>query len=203
MSPHSEIFQAIPFDASSDASEPLIASGDAEEEDHRLEEKAFSRFKFSSLVLGLLVGFFIQFSTLGANFLVITIWGTAVVTKSQTDIVVFSLMWSIFTSSMAIVILGFLRNLVTITYSAVAGRSKDLLEEMVLHMECRFVVGALYGICFAWTLTDILLGMRAQIVYSLVTLVVALFWCKIMMMCFTEDKPSSRRSTAEQSLMVV
>jgi hypothetical protein len=205
MSPSNQVFEAIPFHAS-DANEPLIAAGDAEEdEDYRLEEKSFSRFKFSSTLLGLLVGFFIQFSTLGANFLVITIWGEDVVTKSKADIVIFSLLWSFFTSAMAIVILSFLRNLVTITYSAIGGRSKDLLEEMVLHMECRFVVGALVGVCLAWTMTDILLGMRAQIVYSLFTLVVALFWCKVMMMCFATDgrQSSSHRSKAEQTLMLV
>jgi hypothetical protein len=57
MSPRNEVFQAMPFDASSDASEPLItAGGDAEEEDHRLQEKVFSRFKISYGLLGLLVG---------------------------------------------------------------------------------------------------------------------------------------------------
>jgi hypothetical protein len=204
MSPHTEVFQAIPFDASYEANEPLIAAGDAEEEkDHRIEEKAFSSFKFSALLLGLLVGFFIQFSTLGANFLVITLWGEDVITKSKTDIIVFSLLWSFFTSAMAIVILGFLRNLVTITYSAVGGRSVDLLEEMVLHMECRFVVGALVGVCLAWTMTDVLLGMRAQIVYSLVTLVVALVWCKTMMMCFATDYSKTTTSARRQQTVTV
>jgi hypothetical protein len=136
----------------------------------------------------------VGFSGPGADFLVITIWGDEVVTKSQTDIVVFSLMRSFFTSAMAIVILRFRRNLLTVLYSAVAGRSQDLLEEIVLHMECRFVVGALIGVCLAWTMTAIILGMRAQIVNSLATLVVALFWCKIMMVCFaySDAKPSSR-----------
>jgi hypothetical protein len=68
MSPRNEVFQAIPFDASSDANEPLIAAGDAEEKDHRLQEKVVSRFKFSSLLLGLLVGFFSQFSALVVHF---------------------------------------------------------------------------------------------------------------------------------------
>jgi hypothetical protein len=58
MSPRYEVFQAIPFDASSDVNEPLIAVGDAEEEDRRLQEKTLSRFKFCYLLLGLLVGFF-------------------------------------------------------------------------------------------------------------------------------------------------
>jgi hypothetical protein len=204
MSPHTEVFHAIPLDASYEANEPLIAAGDAEEEeDQRIEEKAFSRFKFSALLLGLLIGFFIQFSTLGANFLVITLWGEDVVTKSKSDIIIFSLLWSFFTSAMAIVILGFLRNLVTITYSAIGGRSADLLEEMVLHMECRFVVGALVGVCLAWTMTDVLLGMRAQIVYSLVTLVVALVWCKIMMICFATDSMTPKSFRREQTMMIV
>jgi hypothetical protein len=59
------------------------------------------------------------------------------------------------------------------------------VQEMVLHMECRFVVGALVGVCMAWTMTDLLLGMKAQILYSLLTLLIALFWCRVMMHCFS------------------
>jgi hypothetical protein len=73
MSRRNEVFQAIPFDAYSDVNEPLIAGRDTEERDHRLEEKVFSRFKFSFLHLGSLVGFFSQFSTLVINYLLITI----------------------------------------------------------------------------------------------------------------------------------
>jgi hypothetical protein len=63
----------------------LIATGDAqEEEDHRLEEKTFSRFKLSYLLMGFLVGFFHQFSVLKVNVLLIRIWGEDVDTKSKT-----------------------------------------------------------------------------------------------------------------------
>ena len=49
MSPRNEVFQAMPFDASSDSSELLIAAGDAEEEeDNRLQEKVVFHFKFSN-----------------------------------------------------------------------------------------------------------------------------------------------------------
>jgi hypothetical protein len=211
------VFLAVPFDASSDADKPLLelapATGESAESEPALNGHLFGKFKLSSLILGLLIGFFIQFSTLGANFLVITIWGEDVISKSKSDIVVFSLIWSFFTSAMAIVILSFLRTLVTITYNAIATHSEDLLEvsseafppspeaygiqasisplstlcqqEMVLHMECRFVVGALIGVCLAWTMTDLVLGMKAQILYSLLTLLVALFWCRVMMYCFS------------------
>lgn len=143
------------------------------------------RFKMSSLCLGLLVGFFIQASTLGANYLVVTISGEDVMTTSKKDIVLFSLLWSLFTSGLAIVILAFLRNLVRATYETDNEEQNDQLDDMILHMECRFVVGALIGVCSAWALTDLILGLSIQIVYSFVTLGAALAWCKLMMWCFS------------------
>jgi hypothetical protein len=144
----------------------------------------FGRFKRSSLLLGLLVGFFIQFSTLGANYLVISIFGDDVLTSSRSDILLFSFVWSFFTSALAILLLSFLRNIVTSSY-ATGDHEEDEIDDMVLHMECRFVVGALVGVCMAWSATDIVLGMSGQIVYSLGTLAVALAWCKVMMWCFS------------------
>jgi hypothetical protein len=137
------------------------------------------------LCLGLLVGFFIQASTLGANYLVVTVSGEDVMTTSKKDIVLFSLLWSLFTSGLAIVILAFLRNLVRVTYETDNEEQNDQLDDMILHMECRFVVGALIGVCTAWALTDLILGLSVQIVYSFLTLGVALAWCKLMMWCFT------------------
>ena len=117
MSLNKQLFVAEPFNtAEESAASPLMGKEATEDTEVALEESRFASFKRSSIVLGLLVGFFIQFSTLGANFLVITIWGEDVVTKTKSDIVTFSLLWSFFTSAMAIVILGFLRNLVTIAF---------------------------------------------------------------------------------------
>jgi hypothetical protein len=197
-----EVFQAIPFDASSDASEPLIAAGDAEEEDHRLQEMVFSRIKFSYRLSGLLVGFFSQIFTLGGNVLVITIWGKDAAIKTKTDIFVVGPLCIFFFSAIVFVISGFLRNRVAITYSAVGGRSKELLDEMVLYMESDFAVGFLVGLSLAFTMAAVRLGMSAQTVYFLVALlVVAFFWYKILIMCFAINiKPSSsRRSTAERT----
>jgi hypothetical protein len=208
MSPRNEVFQAIPFHASPEVNESLIAAGDADEEEEQRpeEQRTFSRCKVSALILGLLVGAFIQFSILGAHVLFITLWGEDLVTKSKANIVVFSLLWGYFTAAVATASLGFLRNLVrTITYSAIGGSSnKALLEEMVWHMLCRLFLG---GFCLAWTVTDVLLfGMRAQTtVRSLAILVVALVWCKIVVMCFaTDNKPSlSRQSSMEETVTAV
>jgi hypothetical protein len=68
-------------------------------------------------------------------------------------------------------------------------------------------MGKIVGFSLAWIMADVLLGMRAQNVYSLVMilLVVAFCWREIIMMCFAKNlKPSSsRRSTAEQTVMDV
>jgi hypothetical protein len=177
--------------------EELFFRGRSGSEDKDGAEAAmplFGVFKNHSLMLGLLVGFFVQFSTLGANFLVIVLWENDLIHKSKSEIVMLSLVWSAFTSFMAILTLGFLRSVVTIVFRASVPRDcidrEAILEEVVLHLECRFVVGALVGVCMAWTATDVLLGMNIQIIFSLATLAVSLLWCKLMMYCFTKDDRS-------------
>jgi hypothetical protein len=193
MSPHG--FQAISFDGgtSYEANEPLIvAAGDAaEEEGHRLEQKAFSRVKFSALLYGLLAGFGMQFSIVGAHS------GEDLATNSKTKFVVFYLLWSFFAAAIAISNLRFLHNFVAITYWTVEGRSKDLVEEMVLHiLHIRFSV----GVCLAWTTTGAILGMRTQTGYTLAILVAALISSKILVMYADSKLSSSRRSTAKESM---
>lgn len=175
-----------------DVAEPLLKP-----KVHLFNVEQNQKFKMSSLCLGLLIGFFIQASTLGANYLVVTVSGENVMTTSKKDIVVFSLLWSLFTSGLAIVILAFLRNLVRATYETDSEEQNDQLDDMILHMECRFVVGALIGVCTAWALTDLILGLSIQIVYSFITLGVALAWCKLMMWFFSapeEEEESDQES---------
>jgi hypothetical protein len=161
------------------------------------------RFKMSSLCLGLLVGFFIQASTLGANYLVVTVSGENVMTTSKKDIVMFSLLWSLFTSFLAIVILAFLRNLVRATYETDNEEQNDQLDDVILHMECRFVVGALIGVCTAWALTDLILGLSVQIVYSFLTLGVALAWCKLMMWCFSYPEDDDEQNEQDTDILSI
>ena len=97
---------------------------------------------------------------------------------------------------MAIVVLAFLRNLVSASY-----RGEDF-DELILHMECRFVVGALIGLCSAWAATDAMLGMSTQIFYSFGTLAVALSWCRIMMWFFS-PVPQQRTMETPHLLMIV
>jgi hypothetical protein len=203
MSHRNEVFQAIPFDASSDANEPLIAAGDAEEEeDRRLQEKVVSRFKFSSLLLGLLVGFFSHFCAMGVNGLVNTIWGEDAAIKTKTDIFI-CLFFGFFYLAISVVILAFLRYRAAITYSAIGGRSKDLPEEMALYIQYYYDIGALVGIGLAWTMAAVYLGLRAQTVYSLVALLVALFSCKVYFQKYQAVILSPIDGGTNYSMMVV
>lgn len=193
----SENTQAIPYEAvifENKAEEPLL---------QKLTTtigqvgQVFTCFRLSSLVLGLVVGCFIQMSTLGANYLIISIWGEDVILNGQRDIVIFSMLWSLVTSTTAIVILAFLRNIVSVSYDG------EDIEDVILKMECRFVVGALIGVCGAWAATDVFLGMPAQILYSVGTLVVALAWCHMMMCFFRPTVARARPVAIPEELMIV
>jgi hypothetical protein len=139
-----------------------------------------------------------QFSTVGAHLLVIILSGEDLATDYKTKFFVFRLLWSFFTTAIAISNLRLLHNFVKITCWTDGGRSKDLLEDMVLHI--RFGV----GFSLAWTTTGAILGMRTPTGYTLAFLVAPLVWCKLLVMCFATDadsKPSSsRRSTAKQTM---
>lgn len=143
-------------------------------------------FRASSLLLGLLIGILIQCSTLGANYIVISLWGEQVLQVSECDVIFYSLLWSFLTSTMAIVILVYLRNFVVASFS-----DTENIDEIVLHMECRFVMGALIGVCTAWAITDFALGLTQQVLFSIGTLVISLLWCRIMMWIFATARAST------------
>lgn len=160
-------------------------------------------FKNHSLSLGLMIGFFVQFSTLGASYLILALWGNDVVNKTQSQIVVLSAVWSAFTAFIAILTVGLLRSVTTITLRASLPRDHNIageaiLEEKLLHLESHFVMGAFVGVCLAWTVTDILLGMNIQIIFSLITLVISLLWCKLMMYCFNKNESSLTHHEADE-----
>ncbi|CAB9519190.1 expressed unknown protein [Seminavis robusta] len=151
--------------------------------DERLYMPALSSFKTCSLVLGLLVGFFIYLSTLGAEFVGVMLWGREILNKSNHELILFSLMWNFITTMIAIVILSSMRRLVTIVFMASVSKERqnaeDVLCELLSYMEGRFAVGALVGICTSWNVTNVVLGMRPQIIQSCVILAVACLWCRV------------------------
>ena len=88
---------------------------------------------------------------------------------------------------MGVCVLLFLRSLVVTSFYATTAvndafkAKENFVGALIQQMEYFFAVGALIGVCMSWTVTDIVLGMKAHIVHSLVTLAVALIWCRVVM----------------------
>jgi hypothetical protein len=75
------------------------------------------RIKFSALLLGLLLSFFVQLMIIETKMLLLTyFWDEHHATKSRTSIVGFSLFWTFFAAGTIIARLRFLRKLVTTEY---------------------------------------------------------------------------------------
>ena len=156
--------------------------------------KSSRKFNICCLCAGLLVGFLVQEATLAANVVILEVWGEEFAHTSRTQIIFFSLAWSFVTSALAIIMLGFLRSLVTSFFQALPLQAEyfDLAQsihnDMVENLEVLFVIGALVGVSLAWVVTDLFLGMKPQINVSLVTLGMALLWCRAVMACRTREE---------------
>jgi hypothetical protein len=148
-----------------------------------------ARFQRYTMALGLIVGFFIQFSSLGANFLLNTA-ATSTATSGHFQmeaqgVLWFSLGWSLFTSVLGVAILLLLRCIVATAWTLTSDTSipcRGALDDsvMVNKMESHFAVGALVGVCLAWTCTDLILGLTVHVLQSALTLAAALIWCRVI-----------------------
>lgn len=154
----------------------------------------------------MLVGLGIQFSTLGVNLLIINYWGISALNKAAKEFFFISLLWSLSTSTVAVTILSLLISLVKVTFHSQfdshgihdglptetkGDEEIKALEELTFLLESRYVVGSISGLCLAWTFTDALLGMKWQMVTSLVTLFGSLSWCHFVMKQIIKGKEKS------------
>lgn len=181
---------------SNDLEEPLISKDSDEIE---MKEYSMKWSKYYSLIIGLIIGCFIQFSSLGANFLMTSMYGYDVFFTRE--FIIISLIWCFVTSVMGVAVLLFLRSLLVTSFYATtvvndSFKSKeDFVANLIQHMEYYFAVGSLIGVCLSWTVTDVLLGMKAHIIHSLITLAVALIWCRLVMkFCGNNQNEDGRRT---------
>jgi hypothetical protein len=139
-----------------------------------------TRFQQYTMALGLIVGFFTQFSSLGASFLFRTVVGSTTTTAASNLFWIY-FGWNLFTSVLGVTIFLLLRCIVATAWnmtSSIAGRGNVVDDSAVIHkMGFHFTVGALVGVSLAWTCTDLDLGLTAQ---SCVTLAVPLMWCRVI-----------------------
>lgn len=175
-------------DSTSEASSLSLEDEDVSEPS---PPRSLQTFQLYSVILGLLVGCFIQLSSLGANYLLAELYHDD--KPNAQTIIRYSLFWSVLTSVMGVAVLFLIRELVLAAYRA--NKSTRNLS-IVLHLECYFAIGTLTGVCLAWTCTDVLLGFRAHFVHSLGTLFAALVWCKCITGFFAPEDASQSDDTA-------
>jgi F0F1-type ATP synthase assembly protein I len=156
---------------------------------HVLSSAASRTFRICSILVGVFVGFLVQEATLAANVVILEAWGHQFANTSREEIILFSCLWSFVTSAFAIILLGLLRAMMTSFFRAMPADSKFLEQNETIHrtmmetLEITFVVGALIGVSLAWVITDVFLGMQTHIKFSIITLGLALLWCKIVVSC--------------------
>jgi hypothetical protein len=147
-----------------------------------------THFKIHGTILGVLIGFFIQMSSLGASFLLDSFASedeSGRVQLTTDGLLVFSLGWSFVFGTMGVTILLILRRLLLLVCSSI---STKFAHKLGLMLEFYFAVGCLVGVNLAWVLTDLGLGLQAHVMRSLLTLAAAAIWCRILACCFFSDR---------------
>lgn len=162
-----------------------------------LDPILIGKLKWSCLVLGVLIGFFIQVSTIGASFLTNLPWakgatGGATTTDgiSTTDpnnsIAGYALAWSIITATASCGVMMIFRSFVEITFNLTLGRNllkmnpetySRVLDELVWYFECYFSLGVLISVTLAWIATSFVLGMPSTLIDMAITVALPVFWC--------------------------
>jgi hypothetical protein len=150
-------------------------------------------FRFASCLLGLLVGFFTQLSSLGANFL-LAHWN---ITPSSQGVFGISFVWALLTSLMGILVMVLVRGLLKLTATSTP------LKDATMHLECNFAFGALFGVNVAWMTTDFILGMRIHYFHSIVTLAIALIWCRMVSWCVKRNHHHDDRQAHNDDRLVL
>jgi hypothetical protein len=146
-------------------------------------------FRTSALLLGVICGIFVQFSSLAVNYFVWTLrhqQDSWVTTTSSTaaavidvaegvevlDLLLMNLCWSLFTSLIAFSVLAVLRMMI------------DQNDYMLIQLESYFTFGALGGLCSSWIATDAALGIDTDVRTNVIVLVVASVCFKLLMGVF-------------------
>jgi hypothetical protein len=180
----------------------------------------YAAFKGKGICIGLLVGFFIQFSSLGASFLLDAVFGEKHAQQiSKQDLLIFSLAWSFLFGTMGVMILLLLRELVYMVLQRQYQKMQltnavcEALDRLCLNLEFFFAMGCLLGVNLAWVLTDLGLGFKAHIALSFATLAAAVLLCKVLAYFFfnnsalqepqqdEEEEEESERKYLEQKMV--
>lgn len=156
------------------------------------ESPMMPTYQLLATTLGLIVGLCSQF------LLSFCLWKDHMTSPILSNVMLFSLVWSVLTVIITFIGCIALRSLALDEHDRNgedegdhATLSKEIAletERIHLRMESHYVFAALIGICGAWILMDLVLDMPQQILPSLGMLVVALCAFSGIIYCFPEDQ---------------
>jgi hypothetical protein len=148
-------------------------------------------YQLLATTLGLVVGLCSQFV------LSFCLWRNHMTSPVFSNVILFSLVWSVFTVIITFAGCLALRSLALddsdddedATATATVNKEAAIEKERIhLRMESHYVFAALIGICGAWISMDLVLDMPQQILPSLGMLVVALAAFSVIIYCFPEEQ---------------
>ena len=144
---------SIPLGEVSDLKSPLLSES-TQEKRERSQEYLIGRFKWASLLLGFWIGFYTQCSSLGANYLVLVLWGDDEV-KLQSMMLLYKRCWALLSSLMLFISLSLLRTLVFAGIDAAVSRNalEAVVDDLLYELDCKFLMGVFVGSCVTWTVT--------------------------------------------------
>jgi hypothetical protein len=154
-------------------SKPLLTP--TEREGHSAADRNAPDLRWMAAHCGLLIGLFIQLSGLGANSLLLR-----EAPATDRERLLLSVGWSFLTSCLGILALSFVRQIILIG-------SHGMSASRLVVVECYFASGATVGLNAAWTITDIVLGLKPHIWGSAIATLVTFGWCKLILHCTEES----------------
>ena len=192
--------------------EPLISKDSTSESAvvAELDTPMLGRLKYSCLILGVLIGFFIQVSTIGASFLTNLPWAKG---SSDQNIAMYALAWSVITATASCGVMMIFRSFVEITFNLTFGRTLSydpirhdrVLDELVWYFECYFSLGVLISVTLAWVATSFVLGMPSTLIDIGITIALPVFWCVsffVIFMTKAESTPAHKKEKAPREALV-
>ena len=154
----------------------MTLSSSAERDSTDVVINALPTYQLVASTLGLIVGICSQF------LLSFALWTDHMAEPIIKNVVLFSLLWSICT-----VVITF-SGCLTLRFLTSDEVNQLSAERIFLRMESHYVFCSLIGICAAWILMDVVLGMSEQIAPSIVMLTVSLAAFRVILYCFPEEK---------------
>lgn len=173
-----------------DVTEPLLTKP-MTSANNTVYQSHMGEIRNSSLILGFLIGLFMQCSTLGCNFVLRHMHDHSSYqspTEDSTPIYDHwfpnSVLTSVLTSSMGIAVLFLVRVVIILFFPSSTSLSiSRFYEDVLATVECYYATGAVFGLNVAWMVTDFLTGNSMHFGSGVATLVGTVLWCKFVIYC--------------------